>query len=460
MGHVGLPFAILLAAVGKKVIVYDLFRKAIETVSQGRMPFKEEGAEEILKKVWELEAVKQGKVPEKLIDESVTRLLRMKFMFITEDFQKGYSTSKVAGKEHTNLALEAARKGIVLLKNRDQALPLCRKKDKTIAVMGELSDFPNIGDHGSSKVNPPYVVTPLQGIKNRAGNSVNAVHYSGRSLARAGQMARDADAVIVVAGATFKYEGEGGGGLGDRLNLELHKRDLDLIHAVAQETDRLIVVLEAGAAITLESWKDKAQAIVMAWYPGMEGGNAIADLLFGDVNFSGKLPITFHQSEDQLPYFNNRADVIEYDYYHGYRLFEKEGYEPAFPFGFGLSYTAYKYSNLRLNKKKIGRSGKVEVKVDVTNVGKRAGEEVAQLYVGYNGSKVDRAVKDLKGFGKLALEPGQTKTLALEVKVKDLAYYDIEKSAWEIEEIEYVVFVGPSSRRQDLLSDTFKVSGP
>jgi beta-glucosidase len=284
------------------------------------------------------------------------------------------------------------------------------------------------------------------------------VHYAGKDLGKAGKIAKDADAVIVVAGATWKDEGEGGGGLGDRLDLDLHKQDEDLIHAVAKETNRLIVVLEAGAAITLESWKDKAQAIVMAWYPGMEGGNAIADLLFGDVNFSGKLPITFHKSKDQLPYFDNRVDFIDYDYYHGYRMFEKKNMEPAYAFGHGLCYTSYKYDNLRLSKKSIPKTGSIVAKVDVKNTGEVAGEEIVQIYVGYNGSKVDRSVKDLKGFTRVALKPSEKKTVTVEIKAKDLAYYNESANAWEVEEIEYTLYAGPSSRKEDLLEQTFRVS--
>lgn len=402
-------------------------------------------------------AVKRGKVPIELIDEAVSRILRMKLKFITPDFQEGYNMDVVAGKEHVAVALEAAHKGVVLLKNENKALPLSRKQGMTIAVMGKLADFPNIGDHGSSTVNPPYVVTPLQGMKNRAGTGVNIVHCPGDKLPRAAEVARGADAVIVVAGATFEDEGEGGGGLGDRLDLNLHQPDLDLIEAVAKETDRLIVVLEAGAAITLESWKDKAHAIVMAWYPGMEGGNAIADLLFGDVNFSGKLPITFHKSEDQLPFFDNRVDVIDYDYWHGYRLFEKKGYEPAFPFGFGLSYTEYEYSRLRIKDDKISKNGKIRASVDVTNKGGMAGEEIVQVYVGCKGSAVERSVKDLKTFARVALEPGQTGTVNFELDAQSLAYYDEGKGAWVVEPAEYVLYAGPSSRQQDLLSKTFRI---
>jgi beta-glucosidase len=399
-------------------------------------------------------AVLDGRVSEAVIDEAVSRLLRQKFRF--DISEAGYDRNKVAGREHAELAREVAQKSMVLLKNSASALPLDRTNIRTIAVVGKLADKANIGDLGSSNVTPPYAVTPLEGIRTRAGDAVEVVYEAGGNLSAARRIAGEADAVIVVAGLTYKDEGEGN----DREDLNLHKEDEQLIKAVAEENERCIVVLEGGAAITMESWKDKVQAILMAWYPGMEGGNAIADVLFGDVNPSGKLAVVFPKSLDQLFKHDNKSKTVEYDYYHGYRYFDKKGLEPAFPFGFGLSYTEYKYGNLRLNKKKTGRSGKIKVKVDVTNIGKVSGEEIVQLYIGYKGSRIDRPVKDLKGFGRLALEPGQTKTLSLEVKAEDLAYYNMDSEAWEIEEIEYVVYVGPCSRQEDLLSDTFRVAGP
>jgi len=405
-------------------------------------------------------AIEQGKVSEKAIDDSVRRILRMKYSFITPDFFKGFDKSKVGGKEHAELAREAAQKGIVLLKNEKNALPLDKSKLKTIAVLGKLASKPNIGDHGSSDVSPPYVITPLQGLKNKAGAQVKVVYESGANLESAKRIAKSADAVIIVAGMTAADEGEGGYGFGDRLNLNLHSEDEKLIKAIGPLTDRLIVVLEAGAAVLMENWIDDADAIVMAWYPGMEGGNALADLLFGDVNFSGKLPITFGKTLEQYPPFDPKAREVKMEYYLGYKWFEHNGSEPRFPFGYGLSYTSYKYSNLKLDKKQIGKSGKIAVSVDVTNTGKMAGEEVVQLYVSYNGSKVERANKDLKGFTRVGLQPGETKTVKLELNATDLAYWDVEKNRWEIEEIEYTVLVGPSSSAKDLsLKDSFRVSG-
>lgn len=410
-------------------------------------------------------AVSRGRVPERVIDEAVRRIVRQKAKFATVGDPAGYDPESVACREHTGLALEVARKGIVLLKNENCALPLRRDEIRTIAVIGELADRANLGDRGSSSVYPPYKITPLEGIRNMAGDSIDVVFDKGKNLSDARRVAAGADAVIIVAGLTYKDEGEYIPPLshigGDRTNLSLPRAQERLINAVAAENDRCIVVLEGGSAITMEAWEQSVEAVLMAWYPGMEGGNAIAEILFGDVNPGGKLPLTFPKSEDQLVHFDKRARKIDYGYYHGYRHFDRDGLEPLFPFGFGLSYTKYEYGNLRLDSKEIGKNGKVKVKVDVTNSGDMAGEEVAQLYIGYKGSKVDRPIKELKGFGRIALEPGETKTMTLEVGAEDLAYYNTGSGAWEVEEIEYVVHAGPSSRQKDLsLSDTFRICGP
>ena len=198
-------------------------------------------------------------------------------------------------------------------------------------------------------------------------------------------------------------------------------------------------------------------AILMAWYFGMEGGHALARVLFGDVNPSGKMPLTTPKDEAQLPDFDEFADRTEYGPYHGYTLFDRKGYEPAFPFGYGLSYTTYEYGNLEVLTPKVSPDGRVEVRVDVTNSGKRAGEEVVQLYVGFSRSKVERPVKLLRGFDKVPLAPGETKAVTLSVPVKDLAWFNPETSSWQIEPMTYEVLVGPSSRREDLLKGTFTV---
>jgi len=407
--------------------------------------------------------VMKGEVSQDKIDDAVLRILRQKARFAKVG-DAGYDRKKIAGKEHGNLAREVAQKSIVLLKNENQALPFRRESLKSIAVIGPRANRANLGDMGSSRVRPAYAITPLAGIKNRAGQ-IKVIYDRGANREAAAEIARAADAAVVVLGLSFREEGEyipfplinrlGG----DRLNLELPAGQQELIEAVAQANPRCIVVLIGGSALIMERWKDKVPAILMAWYPGMEGGNALADIIFGDVNPSGKLPIVFPKSEDQLPFFDNKVKKISYGYFHGYRLLDQNHQEPAFPFGFGLSYTTYQYSNLKLDRKQVGKSGKIAVSVDVKNTGRMAGEEVAELYIGYQGSKVDRPMKDLKGFARVSLLPGEAKSVTMEVKAQDLAFYDSRKNAWEIEEIEYIVYVGPSSREQDLLSDGFIIKG-
>lgn len=398
-------------------------------------------------------AVAQGLVGDDVIDEAAARVIRQKARFARTGEPERYRKEAVACKEHTGLALEVARKSMVLLKNEGRALPLHRESVRKVAVIGELAARPNIGDKGSSQVRPPYVVTALQGLRDRAG-TVDIEYEGGKDTARAARLAREADASVVVVGTRWNDEGEAMPGPlklgGDREDLDLPLEQESLIKAVASESDRCVVVLEAGSAVTMEAWKDDVEAILMAWFPGMEGGHAIADILFGDVNPSGKLPLTFPESTEQLPFFDRKARSIEYGYYHGYRLFDREGYEPAFAHGFGLSYTEYRYANLELGAVEVPKDGTIKASIDVTNAGDMAGEEVVQLYVGREGSGIDRPEKELKGFARVALEPGETKTVTFTVEARDLACYDEGSGSWVVEPGDYKVRVGPSSRSEDL----------
>jgi beta-glucosidase len=196
----------------------------------------------------------------------------------------------------------------------------------------------------------------------------------------------------------------------------------------------------------------------MAFYPGEQGGAAVARLLLGRVNPSGKLPFTVPKDPSQLPPFENKSTSVEYGYYHGYTLAEKRGWEPRYPFGHGLSYTTYTYANLALDAAEVRAGGTLTATVEVTNTGSRAGDEVVQLYVGFPGSKVDRPAKLLRGFEKVSVSPGETRRVSLPVKMEDLAYYDAQAKAWAVERMEYSVFVGGSSRPSDLLTASFRVT--
>jgi beta-glucosidase len=405
-------------------------------------------------------AVKSGAVSVSVIDEAATRLIGEQIRHTLNSEKNTYDRRSCGGAAHAAIARKAAQKSMVLLKNEGPVLPLVPEKIKKIAVIGRLAAMVNLGDRGSSDVRPPYAVTPLEGIRNGAG-PVEVVYYGGGRLSRVRAAAAGADAVIVVAGFTWKDEGEYIKELrigGDRMNLDLHQRDIRIINAASRANDKCVVVLESGTAVTMDPWVEQVGAVIMAWYPGMEGGNALADILFGRVNPCGKLPIAFPRSLDQLFPFDNRTATVEYGLYHGYRHFERFGRKPLYPFGYGLSYTRYRYGNLVLSAKSIGRDEKLFISVEITNEGSMAGEETAQLYIGYGNSRVERPVRELKGFGRISLRPGERGVVLMMIGGSDLAYWDTELNDWVVERIEYTVYVGPSSGADDLvLTDKFTV---
>ncbi len=404
-----------------------------------------------------LAAVNNGEVPESVVDDAVRRMVRKKLQHKLAQ-PSGLDASVLGSEEHLALAREAAVKGSVLLKNESDALPLDVGALGRIAVVGILADMPNTGDSGSSDTRPAFVVTPLQGIQEALGDAVTVDHI-GKDVLRAEDIAavEAADAVIVVTGLTAEDEGEGLVGAGDRVDLGLSTERVKLIRDAAAANPRTVVVLEGGSAITMGDWLPEIEALLMVWYPGQMGGHAVADLLFGDANPSGKLPITFPMSLDQLPPFDNESLEVTYDYFHGYRYLDRNGSTPEFPFGFGLSYATFSVDNLRSSQAQARAGDVVLFSVDVTNTGSVAGAEVVQLYVTYPGSAVEHSERDLKGFAKVTLEPGETETVEIAVPVSSLAYYDVAEAAWVLEGLDHEVHAGTSSR--DLpLSTTLTVA--
>jgi beta-glucosidase len=393
-----------------------------------------------------LQAIQNGEVPESVIDDAVRRMVRKKLQHGL-DQPSGLDESVLASEEHLALAREASVKGSVLLKNESDSLPLDSSALSRIAVVGLLADMPNTGDDGSSDTRPAFVVTPLQGIQEAVGNQVTVEHV-GKDVLEPEDIAvvEAADAVIVVTGLTAEDEGEGLISAGDRLNLALSEERVSLIRDAAEANDRTIVVLEGGGAITMGDWLPDIEALLMAWYPGQMGGHAVADLLFGEANPSGKLPITFPTGLDQLPPFDNVSLEVAYDYFHGYRYLDRNDATPEFPFGFGLSYTTFTIGGLTASQAQATAGDVVRFSIDVTNSGTVAGAEVIQLYVTYPGSAVERSDRDLKGFAKVALEPGETQTVEIAVPVNSLAYYDVAAAAWTLEGLAHEVHVGTSSR--------------
>ncbi|WP_077622994.1 glycoside hydrolase family 3 C-terminal domain-containing protein [Sediminibacillus massiliensis] len=413
-----------------------------------------------------VEAVKSGKVNEEKVNQAVLRIVRTLLAF-TEADDKKYGKELIGNKEHIELALEAAEKSMTLMKNNNNTLPFSKTDVKQVAVIGKLGDKGNIGDHGSSRVFPDYIVTPLEGIKSLLPE-VEVVYHDGADIEGAKQLAKSSDAVVFVVGYNHDDEGEfinnpdedvdarGGGDTGfgaggDRkTSLGLHKEEIELVRAVGPENNQSAAVLIGGNTIMIEDWKQDVSAILMAYYPGMEGGTALARTLFGDVNPSGKLPFVLPKQESDLPQVDWDASKIKYEYYHGYAKLDKEGVEPSLPYGFGLSYTTFKISNPEFSTK----NDQVVASCEVENTGEREGAEVVQLYVGYGNSSIDRPVKVLRGFERVILQPGEKQKVEITCPVDKLKFYNPETNQWELEEIDYEVYIGTSSDEKDLLEGT------
>ena len=404
-----------------------------------------------------VKAVRDGLVPESRIDDAAVRIIRTLLAF-TEADNDEYPKEKYAGTpEHIALAKEAARKGITLLQNRNNVLPFNRNQVKTIALIGRLGNKENIGDWGSSRVFPSYVVTPLQGLKNIAPDK-EIIYCDGSDPEEAVCAARKADAVVFVVGydhddegeyvATDESSGYTGAIGGDRINLGLHRDEIELIKKAGPVNPNSAAVMIGGNMIMVTEWMDCVNSILMAYYPGQEGGNVIAEILFGDVNPSGKLPFVVPYNENDLPQVNWDTDYQWYHYYHGYTKLEKEGIKLLFPYGFGLSYTEFSLSEARFSSDENNVIASCKVK----NTGNVDGEQVVQMYAGFSNSRVDRPVKILRGFKRVALKAGEEKEVTISCPKEKLMWYNPETSAWELEHMEYEIYIGFSSDNKDLAS--------
>jgi len=412
-----------------------------------------------------LAAVHSGKVSGEAVDDSVRRILRQKIRFAQKGNEEDYTQDKVACKKHTELARRAAAESFVLLKN-DGVLPLADRAGVKILVAGRLAAEVNIGDgKGSSAVRPPYVVTPIEGIYKRAKNA-SVIYDDGGDLARTRRLAAEADCVVLAVGLTCADEGEymevfsgGADGIvgGDRSNLALHADDIALIRTCTQANKATTVCVMGGSSVIMDPWCADAAAIMMIWYPGMEGGNALAEVLFGDMGPSGKLPVSIPKSAEQLPPFEMNAKKARYDYYHGYFLADKNGEKMRYPFGFGLSYTTFSISNLRISSRYASKEDSINVLADVANTGSREGTQVVQLYSGYVNPSAERHVKDLRGFERVSLLPGETKTVKFALDISDLAYYDPAQKKWRVDKIKYKIIISTSSNDENALEDFLEV---
>jgi beta-glucosidase len=410
-----------------------------------------------------VELVREGTLAESQLDELVAPMLAAKFRLgLFEDpYVDPAEAERIVGSDsHREVALEAARKTITLLKNDGGILPLEDRNMKTIAVIGPNADRLMLGGYSSK---PKQFITVLDGVRKRAGENINVLYHEGckitlgepgtqvneirladpednrSSIAEAVKVAESADVIVLAIGGNEQTsrEGYGRNHLGDRSSLDMVGQQDELVDAIAATGKPIVGVLFNGRPLSIRNLTKKANAICECWYLGQEAGQAVAEVLFGDVNPSGKLPITIPRSVGQLPmYYNYRPSARR-----GY-LFDEVS--PLYPFGFGLSYTTFSFGSPRLEQSTIGRDGKTQVVVDVTNTGERAGDEVVQLYIRDLVSSTTRPVKELKGFKRISLRPGERQRVALEITPDRLAFWNIDKQ-FVVEPGEFLIMVGPNS---------------
>ena len=418
--------------------------------------------------------VRERRLKEAELDELVAPMLLAKFRLglFDDPYVDPAEAERVVGCDaHRDLALRAARETITLLRNEGGLLPLDPARLKTLAVIGPNAHRPMLG--GYSGV-PKRVVTVLDGIRTAVGDRVDVRYAEGckitiggswtedrvtpsdpaedrRQIAEAVEVAKGCDAVVLVVGDNEQTSREGWGKkhLGDRATLDLVGRQQELAEALVATGKPVVGVLFSGRPASIGWLAEHAGAILECWYLGQEGGTAVADVLFGAVNPGGKLPMTIPRSAGHLPAFYNYKPSARRGY-----LFDDV--TPLWPFGFGLSYTTFAVSGVRLSRKTIAPDGTVRVRADVTNTGRRAGHEVLQLYVRDRVSSVTRPVKELKGFRKVFLQPGETKTVSFDLGPAALAFHDVRMRE-VVEPGEFAVMVGTSSRDEDLQTVTLTV---
>ena len=394
-------------------------------------------------------AVQEGLLPIERLDDAVFRVMRDRFRLGEFDPSEKVPFSKipfsiVCSPEHRQLSLLVAQKSIVLLKNNNKLLPLDKNKIKTIAVIGPHTDIFTAGGYSGKAINP---VTPLQGIKNRAANGTEILNADGAEISpskldfnkeeeikKAIEIAKKSDVVILFLGTTLSVEAEGR----DRTTLSLPGNQEDLVEAVMKVNKKTIVVEMNAGPLAVPWIKEHVPAIVEAWWGGEEGGNAIADVLFGNVNPGGKMPLTVYESDMQVP------PQDEYDISKGFTYMYING-KPLFPFGHGLSYTEFKYSKMTISSEKIKSDGQVKIEVNVKNSGTREGDEIVQLYIHDVACSVKRPAKELRGFERISLKPGETKTVTFIVPGEKLSFYDENSHKFIVEPGVFEVMVGSSS---------------
>jgi beta-glucosidase len=407
-------------------------------------------------------AVRAGLVSEEVVDRALTRVLRVGFRLGVFDppdqvpFTKT-PASVIDSPDHRALALRLERAALVLLHNQNHFLPLDRGKLKTVAVLGPAAERPEYGNYFGVASRR---VSPLEGLKNKLGPGVEVLSAPGcgfveparaADLDRAAAMARRADVCVVCLGTNPRVEAEGR----DRTDLRLPGDQEQLLQAVVRANPQTVLVLFNAGPLAVAWAKANVPAILQAWYPGEEGGTALADVLLGDCNPAGRLPYTVYASVDQIP------PQTEYDITRGFTYLYFPG-EALFPFGHGLSYTTFQYSDLHLGPQRMAADGKLKVSALVRNLGDRAGDEVVQLYVHQMKAPVRRPLKELRGFQRIHLKPGEQTTVTFELRGDQLAYYDVNRKGFVVSPGEFEVLLGASSadiRLRDRFTVIEKLSG-
>ena len=423
-----------------------------------------------------IEAVKSGKVPMSLVDEEEGDVLRVMIKTNVLDPKKRFGPGSMNTKEHQQATYDAAAEAIVLLKNQNNLLPLDFSSIKSLAVIGDNATRKHSNGGLSSEIKAVYEVTPLEALRAKWGDKVDirfAQGYeklstfvegsnNGQSsgtfssktqesdalLKEAVEVARTSDVALLVCGLNHDYDTESF----DRLNMDIPYGQVELIQEVVKANPRTIVIMIAGSPLNMAAVDICSPAIVWAWFNGMEGGNALVDVLSGKVNPSGKMPFTTPVSLDQSPAhalgnFPGRDLKVNYeeDILVGYRWFDTKGLPVVYPFGYGLSYTTFNYSNLNTDKKTYDQADTIQATFTLTNTGDREGAEVAQLYVSDPVCSVMRPVKELKGFKKVFLKPGESRRITLDIPVSSLAFYSEAQSQFVVEPGEFILQLGASA---------------
>jgi beta-glucosidase len=413
-------------------------------------------------------AVNEGKLPESVLDETVRRMLRLVSASMPALAERGDFDEA----EHHALARKAAHESAVLLKNEGGVLPLMPAAGSTVAVIGEFAQTPRYQGAGSSQVNPTRLDIPLDELKAALGDDVTVTFSAGFGVGRtsddeklaaeAVEAARAADHVIAYLGLPSTDESEGF----DRRHMDLPANQIALLEALAEVNDRLVVVLANGSSVIMSTWQDKAAAILECWLSGQAAGGAAADLLVGRVNPSGKLAETIPvRLQDNTSYLNFPGDsgFVRYGegIFIGYRGYDATEREVSYPFGFGLSYTTFAISDLEVSQQGSVEGGDlaVDAAVTVTNTGTTEGAEVVQVYVRDVESSVARPIRELKGFAKVWLQPGESQRVSIGLDERSFAFWSVRLGRWAVEGGEFEIAVGSSSR--DLaVSETIKIDAP